>query len=128
MAVNQQSDLKNKAIIFDPPPLKITKKGKKAFQLIIILFWLSAATATGWQLSRSQSSSNSLSKDDQNILPIIQSDGQSTGNTDIRLDEILGSKRFEEPTGNDQSTGNPMKANGSVEKLLEGKEIVIPQK
>lgn len=142
MAINQQSDFThapvplygmvrgstNKKINFDPPPLKITKKGKKIFQLLIVILWVSTVTVTVWQLSRSQSQSSSSSKGSQDILPIVQSDSQDTGNSDIRLDEILGSKRFDNTTGSDMETANPTENAGSVEKLLEGKEIVVPKK
>lgn len=128
MAINQQPDLKNKNIDFCPPPLKVSKKGKKIFQLMIIFFWISVGAITIWQLSWSQLQSNLSSKDSQDFLPIVYSDRQDTGNSDVRFDEILGSKIFENPNGNDQTTDNPMKGSGSIEKLLEGKEIVIPKK
>lgn len=111
--------------MFEPPPLTVQKRGKKTFAIFIALLWVGIILVVAWGLRIQSSSSKDLKNN--NLIEIIQSNEGSQLPNNIRLDELLGSKRFENMTGSDVETANPTEGAGSVEKLLEGKEIVVPE-
>lgn len=112
--------------MFEPLPLTQPKKGKKIFAILISFLWMSILAVVIWGIQIQ--SLNSKESDNNKTMPVIQSRQGSQLPDNVRLDEILGSKRFENSTGSDIETGNPTENTGSIEKLLEGKEIVIPNK
>ena len=79
-----------------------------------------------WGLSIQSSSSKAINNSD-NVLPVLESNqGSQLPSDNLRADEILGSKRFESDPGSNVDAANPIEGAGSVDKLLEGTEIVVP--
>lgn len=113
--------------MFEPPALIVKKKGKKTFAISISILWIIILVVVIWGLSIQSSSSKAIENLD-NILPVLQSNqGSQLPDSNLRADEILGSKRFEGNNSSNVETANPSEGAGSVDKLLEGKEIVIPK-
>lgn len=111
--------------MFEPLPLTQPKKGKKIFAILVFFLWVSILVVVIWGIQIQ--SLNSKESDNNKTMPVIQSrQGSQLPDNQVRLDEILGSKRFDNVTGSDVETGNPTENTGSIEKLLEGKEIVVP--
>lgn len=114
--------------MFEPEPLKLPKKGKRIFKLFLTIIWVALIGVAVWSVKPKSSNSKNLPTRD-NLLNVQSSDGKSpNSNQDLKFDEILGPSKINDQTGNDQQTSNPSGNSGSIEKLLEGKEIVIPNK
>lgn len=114
--------------MFEPPALTVQKKGKKTFAIFISILWIITLVVVIWGLNTQSSSSKAVDNSD-NVLPVLDSNqGSQLPDNNLRADEILGSKRFEGNNSSNIETANPSENYGSVEKLLEGTEIVVPEK
>src|SRR3989339_548325 len=112
--------------MFEPPALTVQKKGKKTFAISISILWVIILVVAIWGLSIQSSSSKAINNSD-NVLPVLESNqGSQLPSDNLRADEILGSKRFESDPGSNVDAANPIEGAGSVDKLLEGTEIVVP--
>ena len=113
--------------VFTPENLKLPKKGKKVFGLIVIVFWISAflVTLIGIRFQSKLDAKNNNKTIE--ILPVIKNQDQSqTDSSTLKMDEVLGSKVFKESSPLIESNGNPIGGSGSVDDLLKGQEIVVP--
>lgn len=124
---NIVSTHQGQTMAFELKPLTRQKKGQKLFGLLIALFWLAVILTVFWAI-RYQNSQAVGKTQEKKLLKINDAQGQpQIKPNQPRLDEFLGSERMIEPNGNDQQAGNPTENTGSIEKLLEGKEIIIPE-
>lgn len=114
--------------MFEPTALTVKKKGKKTFAIFVSILWIIILVVAIWGM-RIQSSSSKTIDNSDNILPVLESNqGSQLPDSNLRADEILGSKRFEGNSSSNVETANPTAGAGSIDKLLEGTEIIIPEK
>lgn len=113
--------------MFEPPALTVKKKGKKMFAIFVSILWIIILVMAIWGI-RIKSSNSKAIDNPENILPVLDSnEGSQLPDSNLRADEILGSKRFEGNNSSNVETANPSEGAGSVDKLLEGTEIVVPK-
>lgn len=110
--------------MFEPQPIKISKRGKKPFLFLVALLWLLTVVVVAWSVCAQILSADVLLP--KSYLSVKLSTEMQKAKEETRFDEMLGSKRFNEP--NDPiKTSDPMTSVGSLEKLLEGETVVVPE-
>jgi len=116
-------------VSFEPAPLKKKKKGKKIFAFFLSIIWIGVIVIVVWGMQiQSSDSKEIINSSGDDLIEVKDADGGSQlPSNGIRIDEILGSTIYDDITGSDQQTGNPMDSPGSVDELLEGKEIEFPE-
>lgn len=113
--------------MFEPQPMKLPKRGKKVFFIFIIIFWIIVIIFLLLIFRQSKPNQNIKIVNDD-LINVNENGTNQLPANNPGFDELLGPIKINDKTGNDQQTGNPSGNSGSIERLLEGKEIVVPEK